>query len=213
MSAIGNKEVFSKNLTKYIDASGKSRIDICKELGVAYSTFSEWANGRKYPRIDKIELIANYFGIKKSDLIEEPKLKKIPYHAEGMELIPLVGKVAAGYNCHAEENITEYIRTDADSLKTGYDYFWLEVKGDSMEPTIQEGDLVLVQEQDTLDSDCFAVVIVDNEDGLVKKVSIDSGKVVLFSINPYYPPRTFEKEDMNRIRIVGKVVEVKRRLV
>lgn len=152
---------------------------------------------------------AYLMGWKSSDI----SIKKIPYNAEGMELIPLVGKVAAGYNCHAEENITEYIRTDADSLKTGYDYFWLEVKGDSMEPTIQEGDLVLVQEQDTLDSDCFAVVIVDNEDGLVKKVCIDSGKVVLFSINPYYPPRTFEKEDMNRIRIVGKVVEVKRRLV
>lgn len=152
---------------------------------------------------------AYLMGWKSSDI----SIKKIPYNAEGMELIPLVGKVAAGYNCHAEENITEYIRTDTDSLKTGYDYFWLEVKGDSMEPTIQEGDLVLVQEQDTLDSDCFAVVIVDNEDGLVKKVCIDSGKVVLFSINPYYPPRTFEKEDMNRIRIVGKVVEVKRRLV
>lgn len=152
---------------------------------------------------------AYLMGWKSSDI----SIKKIPYNAEGMELIPLVGKVAAGYNCHAEENITEYIRTDTDSLKTGYDYFWLEVKGDSMEPTIQEGDLVLVQEQDTLDSDCFAVVIVDNEDGLVKKVSIDFGKVVLFSINPYYPPRTFEKEDMNRIRIVGKVVEVKRRLV
>lgn len=152
---------------------------------------------------------AYLMGWKSSDI----SIKKIPYNAEGMELIPLVGKVTAGYNCHAEENITEYIRTDADSLKTGYDYFWLEVKGDSMEPTIQEGDLVLVQEQDTLDSDCFAVVIVDNEDGLVKKVCIDSGKVVLFSINPYYPPRTFEKEDMNRIRIVGKVVEVKRRLV
>lgn len=72
---------------------------------------------------------AYLMGWKSSDI----SIKKIPYNAEEMKLIPLVGKVAAGYNCHAEENITEYIRTDADSLKTGYDYFWLEVKGDSME--------------------------------------------------------------------------------
>lgn len=195
---------------------GLTMLDVAKLVGVSEATISRYESGNiKNMRRDRIEKYAKALKVSPSEFldIEEPKLKKIPYNAEGMKLIPLVGKVAAGYNCHAEENITEYIRTDTDSLKTGYDYFWLEVKGDSMEPTIQEGDLVLVQEQDTLDSDCFAVVIVDNEDGLVKKVSIDSGKVVLFSINPYYPPRTFEKEDMNRIRIVGKVVEVKRRLV
>jgi transcriptional regulator with XRE-family HTH domain len=74
MSDIGNKEVFAKNLAKYVDASGKSRNEICSELGIAYSTFSEWICGRKYPRIDKIELLANYFGIRKSELIEEQKL-------------------------------------------------------------------------------------------------------------------------------------------
>lgn len=70
MSDIGNKDVFAKNLSYYVEKSGKSRGDICEELGIAYSTFSEWINGRKYPRIDKIELLANYFGILKSKLIE-----------------------------------------------------------------------------------------------------------------------------------------------
>lgn len=70
MSDIGNKDVFAKNLSYYVDKSGKKRGEICEELGIAYSTFSEWMNARKYPRIDKIELLANYFGIKKSKLIE-----------------------------------------------------------------------------------------------------------------------------------------------
>ena len=70
MSDIGNKDVFAKNLSYYVDKSGKTRGEICEELGIAYSTFSEWMNARKYPRIDKIELLANYFGIKKSKLIE-----------------------------------------------------------------------------------------------------------------------------------------------
>lgn len=207
----------AESLKNERNKKGLSQKEFADKLGINARTYASYERGERDISTALLLNICKTLNIS-SDVIlgnniENKILKKIPYNAEGMELIPLVGKVAAGYNCHAEENITEYIRTDTDSLKTGYDYFWLEVKGDSMEPTIQEGDLVLVQEQDTLDSDCFAVVIVDNEDGLVKKVSIDSGKVVLFSINPYYPPRTFEKEDMNRIRIVGKVVEVKRRLV
>lgn len=71
MSGLGNKEIFSKNLKRYIQLSGKTRIEICRDLNFSYSTFSEWVNGIKYPRIDKIEMLANYFGIKKSDLIEE----------------------------------------------------------------------------------------------------------------------------------------------
>lgn len=73
MSNLGNKEIFSKNLNKYIQDSGKSRQELCDVLKIPYSTFTQWAAGIKYPRIDKIELLANYFNIKKSDLIENNK--------------------------------------------------------------------------------------------------------------------------------------------
>lgn len=76
MSDIGNKDVFARNLSRYIKLSGKSRSEICEDLGIAYSTFSEWVNGNKYPRIDKIELLANYFGILKSQLIESTPAEK-----------------------------------------------------------------------------------------------------------------------------------------
>ena len=49
----------------------KSRKDVCEALGISYYTFSDWVNGKKYPRMDKVEMLADYFGIKKSDLIEE----------------------------------------------------------------------------------------------------------------------------------------------
>ena len=71
MSSIGNKEVFAKNLVRYINRFGKSQREMAEIVGVSPSTFNDWANGRKYPRIDKIEMLANYFGILKSDLIEE----------------------------------------------------------------------------------------------------------------------------------------------
>lgn len=70
MSDIGNKEIFAKNLTYYIEKHGKEQKEIAEVIGVAPSTFNNWVKGNKYPRIDKIERLANYFGIMKSDLIE-----------------------------------------------------------------------------------------------------------------------------------------------
>lgn len=71
MTGLGNKEIMSKNLKYYIERSGKDRRELAEIWGFPYSSVSEWVNGRKYPRIDKIEIMANYFGILKSDLIEE----------------------------------------------------------------------------------------------------------------------------------------------
>ena len=71
MSNIGNKETMSKNLKYYVDRSGKMQVEIAEAVGVSKSAFTAWIKGDKYPRIDKIELLANYFGIQKSDLIEE----------------------------------------------------------------------------------------------------------------------------------------------
>ena len=76
MGNIGNKETFAKNLSYYLSINGKSQKEMAEYLGVAQSTFNEWANGKKYPRIDKIEKLANYFGILKSDLIEEKDAKE-----------------------------------------------------------------------------------------------------------------------------------------
>ena len=76
MSNLGNREVFSKNLSYYIEVSRRDQKEIAKVVGVAPSTFNEWVKGKKYPRIDKIEMLANYFGILKSDLIEDTNAKK-----------------------------------------------------------------------------------------------------------------------------------------
>lgn len=71
MSNIGNKEIMAKNLKYYISKSGKDRRELAETWGFPYSTVTEWINGKKYPRIDRIEIMADYFGILKSDLIEE----------------------------------------------------------------------------------------------------------------------------------------------
>ena len=75
MSNIGNKEIFSRNLLYYLERKGKTQREVADAINVSTSAFNEWATGRKYPRIDKIEKLANYFGIQKSDLIEDKKKK------------------------------------------------------------------------------------------------------------------------------------------
>ena len=73
MNTIGNREIFARNLDKYLQRSGKSQREMAEIVGVSSSTFNDWIKGKKYPRIDKIEFMANYFGIQKSDLIEDKK--------------------------------------------------------------------------------------------------------------------------------------------
>jgi transcriptional regulator with XRE-family HTH domain len=68
---IANKEIMAKNIKKYLAERGVKAIDVCRALGIKQNTFSDWENGKIYPRIDKIEMLANYFGISKSDLVED----------------------------------------------------------------------------------------------------------------------------------------------
>lgn len=81
MASLGNKEIFAKNLKYYIERSGRDRRQLAEIWGFPYSTVTEWINARKYPRIDKIEIMANYFGIDMSDLIEE---KEKPTENDGL---------------------------------------------------------------------------------------------------------------------------------
>lgn len=68
-----SKEVFATNLRYYMDSRGKNQKELAEIVGVSAPTMNDWLKAKKYPRIDKIEILANYFGILKSDLIEDKK--------------------------------------------------------------------------------------------------------------------------------------------
>lgn len=74
MSDLGNKEIMAKNIKRLMDLHRKERSDICKDLGFKYTTFTDWINGKTYPRINKIEMMANYFGVSKSELVEDKSI-------------------------------------------------------------------------------------------------------------------------------------------
>lgn len=75
-SDLGNKEIFAKNLSYYMNLNHISRIELSEKLNIPYTTITDWLKARKYPRIDKIEMLSNYFGITKADLIESNNKKQ-----------------------------------------------------------------------------------------------------------------------------------------
>lgn len=79
-----NKNIFASNLQKYMDLNNVSRKDLSDALGVSYYTITSWVNGSKYPRMDKVEMLADYFGILKSDLIEGKQEEEKPVNDDGL---------------------------------------------------------------------------------------------------------------------------------
>lgn len=71
MSNLGNKEVMANNIQYYLERKGKTRSQLCDAIDVPYTTMANWVQGKTYPRIDKIEKMANFFGVTKADLVEE----------------------------------------------------------------------------------------------------------------------------------------------
>lgn len=109
MSNLGNKKIMAKNIQYYMDINKKSRMDMCEALGVKYTTFTDWVKGNTYPRIDKIELMANYFGIQKSDLVEEHTPSQDRYY-----LNPKTDKIAQEIYDNKELSLLFDAARDAD---------------------------------------------------------------------------------------------------
>lgn len=206
MSDLGNKEIMAKNIKYYMDLHGKTRNDMCEALGVKYTTFTDWVKGNAYPRIDKIELMANYFGIEKSDLVEDKsKLPKGSFPIENTHRIPILGYISAGLPLYAEQHIEGYTLTE---LNGGAEYFGLRVKGDSMNALrICDGDIIIVRRQSVVENGEIAVVLVGDENATVKQFFRDGSKVTLVprSTNPKHEPQFYDLKNTS-INILGKVV-------
>lgn len=219
MSDLGNKEIFAKNLRYYMEINKKDRNDICNLLGFKYSTFSDWYNGNKYPRIDKIEILANYFGIEKSDLIEnKDKKNKFDKFGNSVVSIPLLGEVRAGYDYLAQENWLGTVDIKEELAKTG-DFFALQIKGDSMFETLWDGDIVAVKKQDFAVDGNIAVVLINGDEATVKKIKISDEGIKLIPLNrrinpetqePFYEDKTYTKEDIQSkpVQIIGIVKQI-----
>lgn len=209
MTKLGNKEVMSSNIKRYMLERNISRTDLCDAIGVKYTTLTDWIKGNTYPRIDWIERMANYFGIRKSDLVEEHSASS---RRKGVR-IPVLGRVAAGVPIEAIEEVLDWEEIPEEMAKSG-DYFGLRVKGDSMLPEIKDADTLIVRKQPDAESGEIVIAAVNGSDAVCKKLYKSENGITLVSLNTEYAPMTYSNLEIREtpVAIIGKVEEIRRKL-
>lgn len=178
--------------------------EIEEKTGASYSTFRSWLDGYGDYFNSRLSILARLFNVSVESLLG--KEASIP--VSDVVMVPIYGKVAAGIGMFADDEIIGEQPVFSALVKNIGECFCLKVSGDSMLPRIQDGDIILVRKQPSVDSGSYAVVLIDDENGVVKKVTYDSDSVTLVSINPNYPPRTFSGADLQRLTVLGEVIQI-----
>lgn len=212
MTDIGNKEVLSKNIKKYMELNNVDRMAVCDATGISYTTLSDWINGKNYPYIDKIELLANFFNCSKADLIEDiRKDGRLSSMEKNVVRVPLLGKIPAGMPFEAIEDMytIDYEEVPVDWTNGGKEYFALKIQGDSMEPEYPDGSVVVFLKT----SDCLSgqdcCVMVNEDNATFKRVTKKEDGIVLSPLNldnaTGFLPTKYTAEDIyaNNIRVLG----------
>lgn len=197
-------KVVAQNLRRIAYNANKNQVEIANDLGISKGTVSAWMNGTRTPKMPKIDMLCAYFGVKRSDLME-PHEKPLPRPSTR---IPVLGRVAAGIPIDAIEDILDWEEITPAMSATG-EYFGLKVKGDSMQPRIIEGDVVIVRCQPDAESGDIVVVQVDGDMATCKRLLKYQSGISLISFNPAYEPMVYTNEEIESlpVTIIGKVVE------
>ena len=201
--------------------SGETLAEVGSLVGVNRSTVMRWEHGDTSKiNLPTLEHLARHFGVNPNWLkggdvpmqdAADDWLVRNTLPVDTLVRIPILGSVRAGIGGTVFQEIVGYEHADAGSIQRGETYFWLKVNGDSMSPAIEEGDLVLVRQQTSVDNGSYAVIIVGGEEGLVKKITYGPDWIELHSVNPYYPVRRFEGPDVLQVTVVGLVIESRRK--
>lgn len=205
---------FATILKEMRKKSGLSQTELAGRLGVTQQAVGKWESGRSSPDPATVVRIAEILNTTTDYLLglhqPSPELDSATERFFGSyreSLIPVIGTVKAGYGALAfeEDYGTEYAR-----VKDPNNYFYLVVRGDSMEPRIQDGDLALVHRQNTLESGDLGVIVYGDEgEGTLKKYIQRGNAIILRPFNPDYEDLVIKGEDLNHLYIAGKVVETK----
>jgi repressor LexA len=203
---LGNKKVMGDNILYYMNLHGIDRRDFAKALGVPYSSLTDWINGNTYPRIDRIQMMADYFHIEKSDLVEARNLSK----KTQARRIPVLGRVAAGVPLEMVEEVIDWEEVSEAVAASGA-IFALQIHGSSMEPRILDGDVVIIHQQDDAESGDVVIASVNGDDATCKRLRKYKEGIELIPLNPSFAPMFFSNQDIAEkpVRILGKVIELR----
>ncbi len=197
---------------------------VCTTLGLSTTLVSRWRNG-SIPRDITLLKIAEYFGvptdaltmedidiIKAADIaarmIQDPSLVE-QIENRGVR-VPVYGNVSAGIPLEAITDIDDYEDISQEMAAKG-EYAALRIHGDSMEPRMRDGDIVIVRLQDTIESGETAIVMINGGDATCKKIKRTEDGIMLISTNPKYEPMFFTNKQIEGLPITiwGKVVELR----
>lgn len=188
-----------------------SQAKLGKIIGVAQNTVCNWENGNREPDQVSLNKIADYFNVSVDYLLGRQTVMDGPAPSvPGSKWIPVLGAVAAGVPIEAIEDIEDYEEISPEMAASG-DYFALRIKGDSMEPRIHTGDVVIVRRQSDCETGDMAVVLVNGDEATVKRIKKRPEGLMLIPNNPAYEPMFYSAEEVVKlpVQILGKVVELR----
>ena len=186
---------------------GLSQEELGSLIGVQRAAVQKWECGKvQNLKRETIKKLSEIFNVSPSSFVEGNDNNE---NTKGIK-IPVLGYVRAGIPISAVEEILDYEEISEEMSRQG-NFFALKIKGDSMEPKFSEGDVVIVQQQSTVENGDIAVVLVNGDDATVKKFYRSDSGIKLISTNPAYDPFFFTPDEVNTlpVQIIGKVVELR----
>ena len=192
---------------------------ISRDLRISSGNISDWKSGKATPTNAVLMAIANYLGttadylLGKTDKKEKPSAKSEDPNAVFLDdkkiyMLPIYESVSAGFGAQAQDNILDYLPCYITNQPEAEESLCIKVKGDSMYPKIEDGDIIQVHKQTSVDSGSIAVLLIDGEEGVVKRVVYGDDWIELHSINPMYPVLRYEGADVLRLQVVGLVKKI-----
>ena len=180
--------------------------DLARQLSVGQNTISNWETEKTEPDTASLQKMAAIFGVS-IDYILGHNAMRVP--GDGLQ-VPVLGDVAAGIPIEAIQDIVDYEEIDQAMSSSG-EFFGLRLKGDSMEPRMRDGDVVIVRKQDDVETGDVAVVMVNGDNATVKRIKKGPSGITLIPNNPVYDPMFYTNEEIETlpVRILGKVVELR----
>lgn len=199
------KLTVGETIKKLRKGKGLTQKELAEKLDLAPTAVSAWERNANKPMMDKLSIMAKLFDVPISTFYKDMPTNIIEVSPATVR-VPVLGKIACGDPILTEENIKEYLYESPDMLPSGTT-FYLEASGDSMEPTIPNGSLVLIREQPEVEYGEIAAVLVNgNEEATLKRVRKQGDMIMLMPDNPSHAPYIITED--NPAKIIGKAVKV-----
>lgn len=200
----------AKRLQELMDYLGVNATEFGKMTGIPKSSISMYLSGQRIMKSDRMGIISEKFGIDPAWLMDRDVPMRQSVKESDVIEVPIYGKVAAGNGVCAYEDVSGYVTVSRKLASTG-DIFALRITGDSMQPRIADGDVVIVRKQSDADNGDTVIALVNGDDAICKRLRKYDGGIMLLSNNPKYEPRVFTKQDADDIpvRIIGRVMELR----